>query len=136
MALHGRAVPPVSLSSGTDVSYQRNPVVPDAEEGAEMPKIIDDRSADIGPDAPADSEQLARRQAIKQIKARRGFKISTAAAAVGVTLLVPIWATTEYYNAGGWPTRADSARARATRCGTSGSSTRSSRGRCLAIQNR
>ena len=100
-----------------------------------MPKIIDDRSADIGPDAPADSEQLARQQAIKQIKATRRFKISTAAAAVGVTLMVPIWATTEYHNAGGWPP-ADSARARATRCGTSGSSTRSSRGRCLAIQNR
>ena len=70
-----------------------------------MPKIIDDRSADIGPDAPADSEQLARQQAIKQIKARRRFKISTAAAAVRVTLLVPIWATTEYHNAGGRPTR-------------------------------
>ena len=70
-----------------------------------MPKIIDDRSADIGPDAAADSEKLDRQQAIKHIKARRRFKISTAAAAVGVTLLVPIWATTEYRNAGGWPTR-------------------------------
>ncbi len=100
-----------------------------------MPKIIDDRSADIGPDAPADSEQLARQQAIKQIKARRRFKISTAAAAVGVTLMVPSGpprSTTT--RAAGQP--ADSARTRATRCGTSGSSTRSSRGRCLAIQNR
>jgi len=70
-----------------------------------MPKIIDDRSADIGPNAPADSAQLARQQAIKQIKARRRFKISTAAGAVGVTLLVPIWAATEYRNAGGWPAR-------------------------------
>jgi len=105
MALHDRAVPPVILWNGTDVSYQRNPVAPDAKEGAEMPKIIDDRSADVGPDAPADSEQLARQQAIKQIKARRRFKISTAAAAVGVTLMVPIWATTEYHHAGGWPTR-------------------------------
>ena len=110
-------------------------MAPDAKEGAEMPKIVDDRSADIGPDAPADSEQLARQQAIKQIKARRSFKISTAAAAVGVTLLVPIWATTEYRNAGGWPTRGFS-QSSAMRCGTSGSSTRSSRGRCLAIQNR
>jgi hypothetical protein len=100
-----------------------------------MPKIIDDRSADIGPNAPADSAQLARQQAIKQIKARRRFKISTAAGAVGVTLLVPIWAATEYRNAGGWPTRGFS-RSPAIRFGRSGSSTRSSRGRCLAIQNR
>ena len=70
-----------------------------------MPEITDDKSADIDPDAPADSEQLARERAIKQIKARRLFKISTASAAVGVTLLVPIWAATEYRHAGGWPTR-------------------------------
>ena len=100
-----------------------------------MPKIIDDRSADIGPDAPADSEQLAHQQAIKRIKARHRFKISTAAAAVAVTLPVPIWAATEYHNAGGWPTHGFS-QSSATRCGTPGSSTRSSRGRCLAIQNR
>jgi signal transduction histidine kinase len=66
-----------------------------------MPKITDDRSADIDTEAPADSEQLARQQAIQQIRARRRFKISTASAAVGVTLLVPIWAATEYRNAGG-----------------------------------
>jgi len=70
-----------------------------------MPEIIDDRPADIDSDAPADSEELARQQAIKQIKAKRRFKVSTESAAVGVTLLMPIWATTEYRNAGGWPTR-------------------------------
>ncbi len=53
--------------------------------------------AHIGPDAPADSGQRARQQAIQQIKARRRFKISTASAAAGVTLLVPIWAATEYW---------------------------------------
>ena len=100
-----------------------------------MPKIIDEGSADIGRDAPADSAQLARQRAIKQIKATRRFKISTAAAAVGVTLLVPISAATEYHSAGGWPTRGFS-QSSAMRCGTPGSSTRSSRGRCLAIQNR
>ena len=76
-----------------------------------MPKITDDRPADIDSNAPADSEQLARQQAIKQIRARRRFKISTASAAVGVTLLVPIWGTTEHRNAGDWPP-ADSASAR------------------------
>jgi hypothetical protein len=45
-----------------------------------MPKVLDDRLAGIDSDAPADSEQLARQQAVKQIEARRRFKISTAAA--------------------------------------------------------
>ena len=91
-----------------------------------MPKMTDDRPAHLDSDAPADSEQRARQQAIQQIKARRRFKISTASAAVGVTLLVPIWATTEYRDAGGWPTRGLSQRSGISRCGTSGSSTRSS----------
>jgi hypothetical protein len=75
-----------------------------------MPKVMDDGPADIDPDARADSEQLARQQAIRQVRARRLFKISTASAAAGVTLLVPIWATTEYHNAGGWPARGFSQR--------------------------
>ena len=62
-----------------------------------MPKIADNRPAHIDSDAPTNSEQLAREQAIQQIKARRRFKISTASAAAGVTLLVPIWAATEYW---------------------------------------
>ena len=70
-----------------------------------MPKISNDRPADIGSDAMDDGEQFARQEAVKQARARRLFKISTASAAVGVTLLVPIWAVTEYRNAGGWPTR-------------------------------
>jgi hypothetical protein len=77
-----------------------------------MPKTSDDRPPDIGCDALDDSEQPARQQAVKQAKARRLFKISTASAAVGVTLLVPIWAAKEYRNAGGWPTRGFSQRSR------------------------
>jgi hypothetical protein len=61
-----------------------------------MPKIGDDRPADIGSDALGDSEQLARQQEAKQARARRLFKISIASAAVGVTVPVPIWAATEY----------------------------------------
>lgn len=38
-------------------------------------KIIDEPAV-TGSDAPASSEQLARQQAIKQIEARRRFKIS------------------------------------------------------------
>ena len=75
-----------------------------------MPKITNDRPAHIDSDAPAGGDEHARRQAIKQTRVRRRFKISTASAAVGVTLLVPIWATTEYRNAGGWPARGFSQR--------------------------
>lgn len=57
------------------------------------------------PDAPGPSEQLAREQAIKQIERRHHFKIRAAVFAVGMILLAFIWATTEYHNAGGWPTQ-------------------------------
>jgi hypothetical protein len=76
-----------------------------------MPKIRDDGPADVGSGALDDSEQLARQQAARQARARRLFKVSTASAGVGVTLLVPIWAATEYRNAGGWPARGFSQRA-------------------------
>jgi hypothetical protein len=68
-----------------------------------MTKIIQDRPADIDSSSPAGSEQLARQQAIKQIERRRRFKVSTAVSAVGMALLVVIWAMSEYHNAGGWP---------------------------------
>jgi len=54
--------------------------------------------------ASQDSEERSRQQAIRQAKARRLFRISTTASGVGVALLVPIWAATEYQHAGGWPT--------------------------------
>ena len=54
--------------------------------------------------APASSEELARQQAIRQIERRRGFWISTIVGTVALVLVVVIWATTEYHNAGGWPT--------------------------------
>lgn len=75
-----------------------------------MVDLIDDRPTDVGLAAADDSEQIARQQAIKRAKARRLFKISTTASAVGVALLVPIWAATEYHNAGGWPTEGFSQR--------------------------
>lgn len=68
-----------------------------------MPKISDDRPADIGCGALGGSEQLARQQGVNQAKARRLFKISIASAAVGVTVLVPFWAATEYRGTTGRP---------------------------------
>jgi phosphate/sulfate permease len=77
-----------------------------------MSKMIYSRPADTDAKVPAagdapdqeTSDQLVRQQAIRQIERRRRFKISTAATAVGVIILVAIWATSEYHNAGGWPT--------------------------------
>jgi hypothetical protein len=70
-----------------------------------MPNIIHDTPADTGPDALASSEQLARQQAIKQIERRRRFRISAAWSAIGMIILVAVWAMSEYHNAGGWPTQ-------------------------------
>jgi hypothetical protein len=70
------------------MGYQSNPAAPDAREGVEMPKILDDRLAGTDSDAPAGSEELARQQAVKQIEARRRFKISTAAGRRTVLLMV------------------------------------------------
>src|SRR5260370_9039273 len=75
-----------------------------------MPNIIHDTPADTGPDAPASSEQLARQQAIKQIERRRRFRISTAWSAIGMIILVAVWAMSEYHNPGGWPTPGSSQR--------------------------
>lgn len=55
--------------------------------------------------APPDSEERARQQAIKQIELRRHFRIEAVATAIGMVILVLIWALSEYHNAGGWPTR-------------------------------
>ena len=57
------------------------------------------------PAAQRDSAQLARQEAIKQIERRRRFRLSMVASTVAMAILVAIWATTEYHNAGGWPTQ-------------------------------
>jgi 2TM domain len=61
--------------------------------------------ADSGQNVPATGEQLARQQAIKQIERRRRFWIMAAMSTLLMVILVFIWATTEYHNAGGWPTQ-------------------------------
>ncbi len=65
--------------------------------------ISHDKPGDSGADAPA-TEQLARQQAIRQIERKRRFWIVTIVGALAMVLLVVIWATAEYHNAGGWPT--------------------------------
>ena len=70
-----------------------------------MSQISEDRHSDLSPDARGGSGQLAREQAIKQIERKPRFKISTALGTLAMIVVVVIWATTEYHNAGGWPTQ-------------------------------
>jgi hypothetical protein len=56
------------------------------------------------PGAPDDSADLTRQQAIKQIERRRRFHIEVVVSAIGMVILVAIWASSEYHTAGGWPT--------------------------------
>jgi 2TM domain len=64
-----------------------------------MVKISDARPAD-----PTAAEQSARELAIKQIERKRAFQRHAATYAVGSIVLLVIWAVSEYFNAGGWPT--------------------------------
>lgn len=68
-----------------------------------MSHIIHDSPTDHSPDAPANGDQLARQQAIRQIERRRRFWISTTWSGMAMLILVAIWAISEYHNAGGWP---------------------------------
>jgi H+/Cl- antiporter ClcA len=65
--------------------------------------ISHDKPGNSSADTPA-TEQLARQQAIRQIERRRRFWISTIVGTLAMVLIVVVWATTEYHNAGGWPT--------------------------------
>jgi len=69
-----------------------------------VPTIIGDRPSEVDSNASVDSQEFARQQAIKQIQRRRGFHIEVAMSALGMCVLVAIWALSEYHNAGGWPT--------------------------------
>jgi hypothetical protein len=68
-----------------------------------MSDVIHDTPANRGQDTPASGDELARQQAIRRIERSRRFWISTIWSAIGMAILVVIWAATEYHNAGGWP---------------------------------
>ena len=65
--------------------------------------LIDKQPPEMNATQPADSHRLARQRAIRQIERQRHFHIEVMVGALGVILLVVIWATSEYHNAGGWP---------------------------------
>ena len=61
-------------------------------EAVEM-SLIDKQPPDVNATQPADSHRLARQRAIRQIE--RHFHIEVVVGALGVILLVVIWATSE-----------------------------------------
>jgi len=83
-----------------------------------MPRA-DERPTKVDSSPVGDPKGLARRQAIKQIERRRHFRVEIVAGAIGMTMLIAIWATSEYHNAGGWPTHGFSQSSSSRTCGTS-----------------
>ena len=51
------------------------------------------------------NEEAERQQEVERIKRRRRFHGELVVTAVGVVILIGIWASSEYHNAGGWPTQ-------------------------------
>jgi hypothetical protein len=70
-----------------------------------MPANTKDTDMNTIANAPHDSDQIARQEAIKQIGRRRRFHIELITSGVAMLVLVVIWATSEYHNAGGWPSQ-------------------------------
>lgn len=67
--------------------------------------MMPDRTPTDVRNSVADSvDDSTRRRAVKQIERRRRFRIELLVSIVGMTLLLAIWAISEYHNAGGWPT--------------------------------
>jgi hypothetical protein len=54
-------------------------------------KTVDEGAAVKQPGSQAERGQLARQAAIKQIELRRRFRLSTAASAIAMAMLVAIW---------------------------------------------
>ena len=57
--------------------------------------LIDKQPPEMNASQPADAQQLARQRAIRQIERQRHFHIEVVVGALGVILLVVIWATSE-----------------------------------------
>lgn len=67
---------------------------------------ITHRDLDVEQAPTSTGDESSRRAlAIRQIKRRRSFHIELVVSGIAMGLLVLIWATSEYHNAGGWPTQ-------------------------------
>lgn len=68
-----------------------------------LPDISHDGPGDSGLGVPVTSEQLARRQAIRQIRRRRRFWFWATMGTLVMIIVTVSWAFSEYHNSGGWP---------------------------------
>jgi len=64
-----------------------------------------DQRPGVGQTTSASNEEAERQQAVERIKRKRRFHGELVVTAVGVVILIGIWASSEYHNAGGWPTQ-------------------------------
>ena len=70
-----------------------------------MPTILEERPTAGVPQLPTDDDRALRERATKQIERRRRFWLDLVVSGIGMTLLVLVWAMSEYHSAGGWPTQ-------------------------------
>lgn len=50
-------------------------------------------------------DQKIRSQALSRLQQKHHFRVAFLFSSIGMILLVIIWVTSEYHNAGGWPTQ-------------------------------
>ncbi|MFK0222854.1 2TM domain-containing protein [Streptomyces vinaceus] len=62
------------------------------------------------PAPPARPEDQAREEALRQIERKRRFRTTAVISGIGMILLTFAWMTSEFHNAGGWPTDGFSSR--------------------------
>jgi TRAP-type mannitol/chloroaromatic compound transport system permease small subunit len=67
----------------------------------ENKELEDTELDDVSAPLTGDSVRL---RAIGRIERRRHFKVELVFSALGMAILVLVWALSEYHNAGGWPT--------------------------------
>jgi hypothetical protein len=73
-----------------------------------MSRVEDNQPTSVDPDrggSGAQGDELVRQEAVRQLERKRRFHMELVVSAVGMLILVVIWAATEYHNAGGWPSR-------------------------------
>ncbi len=59
----------------------------------------------VEPISRPDGEDMARRQAVQMIERKRHFHGELLVTAIGMAILIAVWAASEHHNAGDWPTR-------------------------------
>jgi len=59
----------------------------------------------VEPTSRPAGEDMARRQAVQMIERKRHFHGEMLVTAIGMVILIAVWAASEYHNAGDWPTR-------------------------------